>query len=394
MKKPVNFVISTLCASALASAASTAQAFDVEDYATTYRATRDAYWKAANELRLANGKFRLYAGVMALYGWADHYTNGSNPEAISRYGWPTLPEARECRSRPDSFDGRPPAYPEATVGDSVFVVGFRGYKDKGAVPNMAAGADAYMHFRTSGYSNTTQVISDYIAAFPFSNEESRTQAAAVLQSDLALAEQGISPYEQHPSRDSLGIDQAREQLYWHYQTEFGAPSTDTNEYYNGDGYNALHATPAELRFGEYCYGDASKCPDGISCVDSFQVNGVGVGWFMQNPAMASSPMRFRCAYENLAPVWPPKRVDPLAEGNWPALLGVNDPGDATGAQARNGVSEDGVLSDFYTTYRATRDAYLKAANEKNLATGPYEAARAANRVAQTIYYQELSSMFE
>ena len=27
--------------------------FDLEDYATTYRATRDAYLKAANELKLA-----------------------------------------------------------------------------------------------------------------------------------------------------------------------------------------------------------------------------------------------------------------------------------------------------------------------------------------------------
>ena len=29
--------------------------FDLEDYATTYRATRDAYLKAANELKLATG---------------------------------------------------------------------------------------------------------------------------------------------------------------------------------------------------------------------------------------------------------------------------------------------------------------------------------------------------
>ena len=29
--------------------------FDLGDYATTYRATRDAYLKAANELKLATG---------------------------------------------------------------------------------------------------------------------------------------------------------------------------------------------------------------------------------------------------------------------------------------------------------------------------------------------------
>jgi len=38
--------------------------FDLEDYATTYRATRDAYVKAANELALAEGPFRLATSVM------------------------------------------------------------------------------------------------------------------------------------------------------------------------------------------------------------------------------------------------------------------------------------------------------------------------------------------
>ena len=34
-----------------------------------------------------------------------------------------------------------------------------------------------------------------------------------------------------------------------------------------------------------------------------------------------------------------------------------------------------ILCTCATTYRATRDAYLKAANELKLATGPYKAAR-------------------
>ena len=36
----------------------TALAFDLEDYATTYRATREAYLKAANELKLATGPYK------------------------------------------------------------------------------------------------------------------------------------------------------------------------------------------------------------------------------------------------------------------------------------------------------------------------------------------------
>jgi hypothetical protein len=35
------------------------------------------------------------------------------------------------------------------------------------------------------------------------------------------------------------------------------------------------------------------------------------------------------------------------------------------------------LEDYVTTYRVTRDAYLKVTNELKLATGPYKAVRDA-----------------
>ena len=41
------------------------------------------------------------------------------------------------------------------------------------------------------------------------------------------------------------------------------------------------------------------------------------------------------------------------------------------------------LEDYATTYRATRDAYLKAANEP--ATGPYKTARDAYFAATATY---------
>ena len=41
------------------------------------------------------------------------------------------------------------------------------------------------------------------------------------------------------------------------------------------------------------------------------------------------------------------------------------------------------------TYCATRDAYLKAANELKLATGPYKAARDAYVAATTTYTKSL-----
>ena len=47
------------------------------------------------------------------------------------------------------------------------------------------------------------------------------------------------------------------------------------------------------------------------------------------------------------------------------------------------------LGDYATTYRATRDAYLKAANELKLATGPYKAARDAYVAATATYTKSL-----
>ncbi len=44
---------------------------------------------------------------------------------------------------------------------------------------------------------------------------------------------------------------------------------------------------------------------------------------------------------------------------------------------------------YATTYRANRDAYLKAANELKLATGPYKAARDAYVAATATYTKSL-----
>ena len=49
------------------------------------------------------------------------------------------------------------------------------------------------------------------------------------------------------------------------------------------------------------------------------------------------------------------------------------------------------LEDYATTYRATRDAYLKSANELKLATGPYTAARDAYVKASAKYIESLGS---
>ena len=49
------------------------------------------------------------------------------------------------------------------------------------------------------------------------------------------------------------------------------------------------------------------------------------------------------------------------------------------------------LEDYATTYRATRDAYLKAANEMKLASGPYKAARDGYKQAAYNYIRTLGN---
>ena len=51
--------------------------------------------------------------------------------------------------------------------------------------------------------------------------------------------------------------------------------------------------------------------------------------------------------------------------------------------------DNGMLEKFAETYRATRDAYLKAANALKMATGPYKASRDAYVAASATYTKSL-----
>jgi hypothetical protein len=57
---------------------SVAHAFDLEDYATTYRATRDAYLKAANEEKLATGPFLAAANSWIQVEMTEQLAAGNN----------------------------------------------------------------------------------------------------------------------------------------------------------------------------------------------------------------------------------------------------------------------------------------------------------------------------
>lgn len=49
------------------------------------------------------------------------------------------------------------------------------------------------------------------------------------------------------------------------------------------------------------------------------------------------------------------------------------------------------LEDYATTYRATKDAYLKAANELQMASAPFNSARDSYRVAASQFIKELGN---
>ena len=53
-------------------------AFDLEDYAGTYRATRDAYLKAANEEKLATGPFLAAANSWIQVEMTEQLAAGNN----------------------------------------------------------------------------------------------------------------------------------------------------------------------------------------------------------------------------------------------------------------------------------------------------------------------------
>ena len=61
--------------------AGSAHAFDLEDYATTYRATRDSYLKAGNEQRLAEGPWAASARAMIDLQIGEQLRN-DNAEAV------------------------------------------------------------------------------------------------------------------------------------------------------------------------------------------------------------------------------------------------------------------------------------------------------------------------
>jgi hypothetical protein len=74
----------------------------------------------------------------------------------------------------------------------------------------------------------------------------------------------------------------------------------------------------------------------------------------------------------------------------PPLLHTTTPGThLTVAATPEMIAKLFDLEDYAGTYRETRNAYLKAANQLKLATGPYKAARDAYVAATATYTKSL-----
>ena len=77
-------------------------------------------------------------------------------------------------------------------------------------------------------------------------------------------------------------------------------------------------------------------------------------------------------------------------GALPPLLHTTTPGThLTVAATPEMIAKLFDLEDYAGTYRETRNAYLKAANQLKLATGPYKAARDAYVAATATYTKSL-----
>lgn len=337
--------LAVVTAASLSSVASgPARAFDLEDYATTYRATRDAYLKAANELKIATVHMEVVQGILALYGetaFEDLYQHLDE----SKPAW--------CRVHDFKKDERAPAFPEVRGNPTRFAVGHFTHADLDYNAKLFGGSteESYLHFGTQQRAeNPAAAVQAFISWFPYADEAQRAAAQAHLDSDLAALASGLETFMSSPQQDP--------NVFWRF-----TPQAHFEQYLGVDG--DLPVGSRRDLWGAFC-DTGADCPATATCADP------GYG-------------QFRCYYEQQPVVFPP---EPVQEDFMAASF--KGGGDYQWQQVVNGVPD---FADFHTVFRASRDAYLKAANELKLATGPYKAARDAYVAAMQTYYANVSSFY-
>jgi hypothetical protein len=377
------FITVPALAIALASTSLDARAFDPEDYATTYRATRDARFKAERDYYAGLHRFRLWAGIMSLYGYVGDgggVYNDPSSGYLDHLGANRVDTPPWCRAHATTSDRRGPTTPAVRYRPSRFVVG---QEDASTVryesqQYLAAGEEAYLHFRTEGGAgdDPVSILAQFIATYPYAAQADEDASSLALQEAIAWRTAGHPSWALQEAGWMVPYSLAGRYAEWF---EPGGDMHTTINYVNS---NPQPTTP-------YGYCDFNEnvevqCPAGTTCVD--------FGWGIYSWDPNGEKYRWRCVAETPRLFnWPPNSVDKLNEGYWPMLIASSDPEDSPGLHWQNGVPD---MEDLATTYRASRDAYVKGRNELMLATPPHESARAANAVMVEVFLSEFDAYLD
>lgn len=380
------FIAAPLAAMVVGSGPREAAAFDPEDYATTYRATRDARFNAERGYFDAFNRFRLWQGIMALYGYVGQgggIYNDPSTGYLESIGADLEDAPPWCRAHAVVTDRQGPASPAVRFAPSRFVVGqedatiLRYSSEQYA----AAGEDAYLHFRTEGGAgdDPASVIASFIAAYPYANASDRADAQAALAEALAWRAAGHPSWAEQTAGWMLPRSLEGRYAEW-FEPGGDVHTTMTAVANNPENYPWLN-------WHGYCFDDDALCPDGTTC-QFVDPTSPGLWYLNFGTAYAwDSKYHFRCVSDTGPSFdWPPNRVDAFSERYRPTLIASSDTEDSPGLHNENGIPS---IEDLMTTYRMSRDMYNKSRNELKLSEPPHRSARAANVIVQDVYLQDL-----
>lgn len=293
MRPLTTSVMALALTASLAGSPLTARAFDLEDYATTYRATRDAWLKASNELKLAGNAYRMTRLALTVMGF------------------------------------------DLTQAEALFYP---------AVDN----------FRP--------VIEDRVGR-PCAGADGQPDPLLCNRDSLCLDDGGTlrcGPRDQDLASRYAAVDY-RDLARWLPEAlnligDVLSPNID----------------PGTLIYGG-AQGDLSKV------LAAFEDTSFSYYRAERDHTLRGLSARIVASYPDFAP-------RPADDPDYPNLVVPTHL--ATAECPTDPFMHQDMYEDAMTYYRATRDAYLKAANELRLATGPYHAARDAYRAATDTYVFE------
>lgn len=339
-----------------------ARAFDLEDYATTLRATRDAWLKASREVELALPHF-LAARLIAK-SWGVNVDDsdiplgvGLRPDWCGRYTGPDIGHGSEA-----------PIEGAAVTGG-----GALGYDFYGRGHGLHDAGRGGGHYHATTASGLDDLATDFIEGYPplswFDTVSPGTSArtSELVGGDLAWYEANGTVQRRCQTCEACAPDEPcddytmfclPESAYgyceWRYE-----PTCTTKD--GQRGHTRYTECLAPVTCDGYC------CPSGSTCNAGWQACQDGDGNYVDQtgctPAHTVEEALAILAEDGYAPA--------DAQPNQCVAYWV-DGGNPT-------------KDDVYAMYRAHRDAMTKALNELSLATPPFRAATAAYAAALEAY---------